>query len=438
MSDPNPQQLSASGRPLPQRWLAIITVIWSGQAVSMITSYAAAFAAVWFITETTGSALMLSIATICAFLPQGLLSPFGGVIADKFNRKKVMIIADLSVGIVSFILGVAILLGHATFELILIMIIARSIAQAFHGPAMMAAMPMLVPEKHLLRINTLDQLLMSGAGILAPAFGILLYTTIGFHSVMFLDFAGAVIAVGGLLLAKIPTTYDADAENQHVIANMVDGWKSLSVHRGLVVLIIGVTLGMVIFSPLSALFPLMTYDHFSGDGYMASIVEAAFGAGMLVGSGVLMIWGGGKRLAGLICLAAVIVGVTTAACGFLSSDMFIGFVVLCVFMAVACAWFNGPLITLIQKRVPEEKMGRALGLTTAAIGLASPLGVALGGVLAEFIGIAPFFVVDGLACLAVGIGFYCFKSVRALDKEEPAPLEPLKIPAKETSSNTKI
>lgn len=61
----------------------------------------------------------------------------------------------------------------------------------------------------------------------------------------------------------------------------------------------------------------MTYQHFGGDGYAASLAEAAFGVGMLVGSGVLIAWGGGKRLAGLIAVAAVIVGAATAACGFL-------------------------------------------------------------------------------------------------------------------------
>ena len=64
-------------------------------------------------------------------------------------------------------------------------------------------MPMLVPDKHLLRINTLDQLLAAVASIGAPAFGIFLYSTLGFSSVMFLDFAGACIAVAGLLLAKV-------------------------------------------------------------------------------------------------------------------------------------------------------------------------------------------------------------------------------------------
>lgn len=412
--------LSAAGRPLPKRWLAIIATIWAGQAVSMVTSYAAGYAAVWYITETTGSAIMLAAATICAYLPQGLLSPFGGVIADKYNRKTVMIVADMSVGVVSLILGIFILLGKASFALIIVMIIVRSIGQAFHGPAMMAAMPLLVPEKHLLRINTLDQLLMSMASIGAPAFGIFLYTVIGFYSVMFLDFLGACVAVLGLALAKIPTIHDETTENQHVFANMHDGWKALSSNRGLMILIIGITLGMMVFGPLGAMFPLMTYDHFGGDGYAASITEAAFGIGMLVGSVVLMGWGGGKRLAGLMAVAAVIVGAATTACGLLSPDMFWWFVVLCAVMAVACAWFNGPLITLVQRNVPEEKMGRALGLTTAAIGLASPLGVAIGGVTAEAIGIAPFFVVDGILCLVLGILIYLPKSVRALDKAASA------------------
>lgn len=411
--------LSAAGRPLAKRWLAVIATIWAGQAVSMITSYAAGYAVVWYVTETTGSAFMLAVASICAYLPQGILSPFGGVIADKYNRKTVMILADLGIGVVSLGLGFAILLGQVSFPLLMILVIVRSIGQAFHGPAMMASMPLLVPEKHLLRINMLDQLLMSVAAIGAPAFGIFLYTTIGFHSVMFLDFFGALAAVAGLALAKIPTVIDKTALDQHVFANLRDGWRALSANRGLVILIVGITIGMVTFAPLGAIFPLMTYDHFSGDGYMASIVEAAFGVGMIIGSVLLMAWGGGKKMARLIAVAAIVVGATTAACGFLTPDMFTGFVVLCALMAVACSWFNGPLITLVQRLVPEEKTGRALGLTTAAMGLASPIGIALGGLLAEAIGVAAFFVVDGLICLVLGLVIYLPKSVRALDQAAP-------------------
>lgn len=429
-SEKGGQTISASGRPLPKRWLAIIAIIWSGQAVSMVTSYAAGFAAVWYVTETTGSAWMLSLLTICAFLPQGLLSPFGGVAADKFNRRSIMMLADLSVGIVSLILGITILMGQASVLLIMIMVIARSVGQAFHGPAMMAAMPMLVPEKHLMRINTLDQMLMSICAVGAPAFGILLYTTLGFHSVMFLDFFGALIAVAALFLVKIPTVRDASSEGQHVLQNLADGWRALSSTRGLMILIFGITLGMIAFGPISALFPLMTLEHFSGDGYMASIVEAVFGIGMIVGSGALMIWGGGKRLAGLIALAAVLTGITVSACGLLTSEMFVPFVVISGIMAVFCSWFNAPMITLVQRNVSEEKMGRALGFTTALIGVASPVGVAVGGAVANVIGVPATFFFDGLIIVVVGIAIYSIKSVRALDK---APIEPTVIKAKSTN-----
>lgn len=413
---PSEGPVSAAGLPLQKNWLSIIAVIWIGQAASMITSYAAGYAVVWYVTESTGSAIMLSIMTIAVMLPVGLISPFGGIVADKHNRKLIMIVADGAVGLISLGAAFLILMGDVSIPLLLVVCIARAIGQAFHSPAMMATMPMLVPDKHLLRINTLDQLLGSVASIGAPAFGIFLYTTLGFSSVMFLDFAGACIAILGLALAKVPTVIDPSAEKQHVLANLKDGWRAVAATRGLVLLLIVVTIGMMIFSPLSAVFPLMTYDYFGGDGYMASITEAAFGVGMLIGSGILIAWGGGKRLALLIAVAAVLTGAATAACGLLPPDGFPGFVGLVAVMAVACSWFNGPTMTLTQRHVPDEKMGGAMGLLNAVMGLASPIGIAIGGVLAEAIDIAPFFLVDGLACLALGLVAYLPRSIRALDE----------------------
>ncbi len=407
--------LNAAGHPLPQHWLAVIGAIWAGQAVSIVTSYAASFAVVWYITESTSSALLLSLASICAYLPIGLISPFGGVLADRHSRKAIMIISDGVVGLISLALGFAILAGSVNIPLLLLFTIARATGQAFHSPAMMATMPHLVPEKHLVRINTLDQTLASAASIGAPVFGIFLYTTLGFHAVMFLDFIGAAAAVAGLALAKIPVTHDETTKNQHVIANLMDGWHAFSSKRGLVILLLGITLAMVVFAPLGALYPLMTLEHFGGDGYMASIAEATWGIGMLVGSGILMAWGGGKKLVRLIIASCVIVGATTATCGFLPSSGFWAFAVLNAIMAMACAWLNGPCLTLVQKNIPEEKLGRAMGFIGALMGLTSPIGIAIGGPLADVIGIAPFFIVDGVTCMVIGALLYLPRSVRALD-----------------------
>lgn len=412
------EELSAAGRPLPKNWLGIIAFIWGGQAVSMITSYAAGYAAIWYVTETTGSALALAAMTVCAYLPTGLISPFAGVVADKHSRKLIMIAADLGVGAVSLALGFVILFGEMSLGLLVVLVVARSVGQAFHSPAMMATMPLLVPDRHLVRINTLDQLLFSAASIGAPAFGILLYTSIGFHSVMFLDFGGACVAVAGLALAKIPAVRDETASEQNVLANMREGYRALAANKGVLMVVGFVIVAMIISAPLAAIFPLMTSVHFGGDGYAASITEAAYGIGMVVGSVILMATGGGKRLALLVAAGMTAAGVVTAACGFLPPSGFWAFAALCVVMAVAESTLNGPLITIAQRHVDAEKMGRVMGLLTALFTLASPVGVALGGALADGIGVAPFFVVDGIALTLLGIAFYLPKPIRALDHEK--------------------
>ena len=106
--------LSAASLPLPKNWL-----IWAGQAASMITSYAAGYAVVWYVTESTGSALMLAAMNIAVMLPVGLISPFGGIVADKHNRKLIMIAADGAVGIISLVAGLLILAGDVSIPLLL-------------------------------------------------------------------------------------------------------------------------------------------------------------------------------------------------------------------------------------------------------------------------------------------------------------------------------
>ena len=169
-----PEETNAAGNPLPRNWISVIAIIWCGQALSIFATVAASFAAMWYITETTSSAIWLSLASMAALLPVALLSPFGGVAADRYNRKHVIILADGSAGIFSFILALVIMSGHLSVPLMLLLLAVRTGGQAFHGPAMSALMPHLVPERHLIRINSMDQTITSLSSIIGPALGILL------------------------------------------------------------------------------------------------------------------------------------------------------------------------------------------------------------------------------------------------------------------------
>ncbi|MDR1237341.1 MAG: MFS transporter [Propionibacteriaceae bacterium] len=416
MSEQATAELAASGSPLPANWLAVIAFIWGGQAMSIITSYAAGYAAIWYITETTGSAMMLSIAAIVSVLPTGLLSPFGGVLADRFNRRTIMLVSDASVGLLSAVLGVIIWLGQTNLPIIMVVLGARAIAQAFHSPAMTAAMPMLVPDKHLLRINSLSQLLWSVAGIGSPVLGIFLYTTMGLEAVMFLDAGGAVLACVGLILVSIPTVRDADMDGKHILANMADGFRAIQRNRGLFTLMGICTVAMIIYLPFGSLFPLMVQQHFHGDGYMAAMSEATFAVAMLIGSLVLMAWGGGRRHVVLVILAGFISGLVGLFSGMLTSDMFWIFLVLTAIWGFVVAFYGGPLMTIIQRNSSNEKMGRVMGLFNAVSLLASPIGLAIAGVVAEGTGIARWYLISGVLLCGISVVGLFFPAVMALDR----------------------
>ncbi|MCL1837740.1 MAG: MFS transporter [Propionibacteriaceae bacterium] len=420
----SPVLVASTGRVLPHDWLRVIALIWGGQSFSIITSYASGYAAIWYVTETTESAMMLSLTTIFAILPIGLLSPFGGVLADRVNRRTIMLISDVSVGVLSAILGVVILLGQTSLTIIMVIVTGRAIAQAFRTPALTSAAPMLVPEKHLLRLNSLNQLIWSVAGIGAPALGIFLYTVIGFQAVMFLDASGAFMAAVCLWFVKIPTAKNLEAAQQNVLANLRDGLMTIYRNAGLFQLMLICTVAMLIFQPVGALFPLMTKEHFGGGGYHASLIEGVFGIALLAGSLVLMAWGGGKRHLVLLLFTGLGFGVTTAASGLLSSDMFWAFAVLCVLMGFVCAFYNGPLTTIIQRHTPEEKLGRVMGLFGSVVSLASPIGLVIAGTAAEVTGIANWFLISGLVMIVVCLCAFLFPAVLALDKRDTAEATP--------------
>jgi DHA3 family macrolide efflux protein-like MFS transporter len=420
VTSPDRQPLSAAGRPLARNWLYTVAVIWGGQAFSIVTSYAAGYAAIWYITEATGSAMWLAIATLASVLPTGLLSPFGGVLADKFNRRTIMLAADGAVGAASAALGLIILLGRPNLGIILAVLAVRGVAQAFHTPAMMAAMPLLAPERHLLRINSLSQMLWSAAGIGAPALGILFYEAIGFHWVMFLDAAGAAVACLGLTLAKIPTVRDQSADGRRVFASLADGFRAIRRRRGLYALMWLSAAAMVVFTPVGSLFPLMIYQHFGGTGYMAALTEGAWGIALLAGSVVLLAWGGGRRHVLLVVGSGAGIGAMIAISGALPAGAFWWFMATTAAMGFAASFYNGPLLTVIQLHSPAEKLGRVTGLFGSAMSLAPPVGLVISGFAAERTGVAAWFLFSGCVMTALSLVPLAMRSVLALDRPAPA------------------
>ena len=189
---------------MQQNWKKTFYTIWTGQAFSQLSSSILQFAIVWYLTDKTKSGMILSLAMLVGYLPQGLLGPFIGVYIDHLNRKMIMAVSDLAIAGVSLFLGVTALGGEPKIWLILLVMLARAIGTAFHNPTLQAITPQLVPKEELTKCAGYTQSLQSVSQILSPALAAVLYSAWDLSAIIFLDVIGAIIAVVFLLICKIP------------------------------------------------------------------------------------------------------------------------------------------------------------------------------------------------------------------------------------------
>ena len=120
---------------------AKFALLWTGQALSILSSMISQYALIWYLTDLTGSPAVLSLATMAALVPQGILSLFTGTFADRFDRRWIMIISDGAIGLVSLMLAAAAFAAPLPVAPILAVAALRSVGGAFHAPASRPSRP---------------------------------------------------------------------------------------------------------------------------------------------------------------------------------------------------------------------------------------------------------------------------------------------------------
>ena len=255
-------------------WKKNFFTIWTGQAFSQFTSSVLQFAIIWYLTDKTESAIVLSAAMFMGFLPQGVLGPFIGVFIDRYQRKTIMIISDLCISLASLVLVVADWTGKLSTGLILLVLLVRSVGTAFHQPCLQAVTPQIVPKDQLTRCAGYSQTLQSVSEIFSPALAAVLYQHWNLGSIIFLDVIGALIAVAALFISHIPPNErPKERQKAHFIDDMKEGFQILKGNRGVLGLVFVSALFTLALMPTSALFPLMSMSYFGGTSTHASIAE---------------------------------------------------------------------------------------------------------------------------------------------------------------------
>ncbi|MBT1181922.1 MFS transporter [Bifidobacterium sp. CP2] len=427
----------ATSDPRERGWVRRASLLLTGQAFSLLGSSVVQFAIWWWIVlqTRTGSAMLL--ATLFGVLPQALVSVFGGPMADRYNRKALIVLPDLVIAAVTVVLSVAFATGWASLSLIFVVLLVRSAGAGIQEPAVQSFIPDVVPEKGLLRINSIFGVIGSANRIAAPAIAAVLVNVAPLWSILLVDVTTAVIGVGFVALIRVPakskatageagTEADATAAPpteplplavlRRTFADLKAGFVYTMRHPYLKGAVLGDALTCLMsVAPMNLTLLLMTREYEGIDlnlGFVnlttasdkLAANELGLSVGMLLG-GALMSAIGPRLLNGAlaqmraIAFGIAMVGITVVGLG-VAPNLLV-YLVIDVLNGVASAVCVGPMRTVMQSESDESMTGRVFGLDTMLSTLGMPLGMLVFAPLADVIPIVWVFVAGGLLTLPV-------------------------------------
>ena len=208
------------------------------------------------------------------------------------------------------------------------------------------------------------------------------------------------------------------AQVRALAAETADGYRVLRGYRGLFALLWCGFVFTLVFSPISALFPLMTLDHFSGTTGDAATAEIVFSVGMIAGSALLTATGGFRNRAYTVCFATALYGFATlvAGCAGPNAGGMQLFFVMSFLMGLSSPFYSGPQTALMQEKVSPEYLGRVFGLYGAIMSWAMPLGLAFSSLFADAVGAPAWFFGAGVAMVILACVTWAIPAIRNVER----------------------
>lgn len=362
-----------------------------GQLISLLGSSIVMFAIIWWITIETESAIILSITSFLSFAPVLILVPFTGVYADRWNKKRIIIISDLLQAI--FTLGLVILFAFGIVNLffILILIVLRGICQAFHHPALIAIVPFMVPQKYFSKINSISFLSVGLLNIIAPVIAAFLMVFLTIGQILWVDIITFSIALIPSIFLKLPFEKSKRKKKSKFRKEFKEGFLTLKEIDGFITLLL-IFAGISFFSaPFYILMPYYIEVTHSGTAFDLALIMALYQVGIVTGSIIVL----KKKKWNKFVLTIIelmyfqLVGVFFLLLPPKGAFWLIGIGPLIVGLVMAI--INSLIITLIQTLIAPRKQGRVMSLIIVISNSVYPLGMILSGFFTDLLGIYFFF-----------------------------------------------
>ncbi|PKN98872.1 MAG: MFS transporter [Chloroflexi bacterium HGW-Chloroflexi-4] len=380
-------------------------MVWAGQAVSLLGSQMSGFALGVWLYQRTGLASNFAFVALCTVLPQMLLSPLVGNFIDRYNRRKLMALADSGSALCTLVMMLLFLSGRIEPWHIFLGTVVSASFGTLQAPAYSALVAGSTEKKHLGHANGLLQFGQSLCQILAPSIAGVLVSIIGIAGVLLIDLATFLLGIAILLFSRLPADppmrHGATTKhNRSFIKDWMDGLRSLRSTPELRSLLGFQTVFTFLWSIFSVMVTPMLLGFTKPDGLGLTLTIAGFG--MLTGSMVMAVWGGPRRrMNGLLvfefisALAFVLMGLRPN----------LALVAVGAFLAhFTLAFVSSLNDTLWQEKSPPETLGKALAMRQMFMRASTLVAYLLvGGLLDQFI--EPLLLPGGALTTSAGMIF---------------------------------
>ena len=393
-------------------------LFFSGQLVSLIGTWMQQVALTWLVYRLTNSPFLLGVVGFVGQMPTFLLGPFAGVLADKANRHRIIIITQTLSMVQASVLAILTLTGNISVLSIIVLSIFLGLVNAFDMPTRQSfLLDMIESREDLPNAIALNSSMFNGARLLGPSIAGLVIAAIGEGLCFLLNALSYVAVIAALFAMKITRRHGSDRKPQRVLEGFTEGFHyafGFSPIRNILLLLALVSMmGM----PYAVLMPVYARDILHGGPHTLGFLMGATGVGALAGALSLA---SRKSVVGLgrwIAVAAGTFGLGLIAFSF-SHTLWLSIILLFVVgagMMVQMASSN----TIIQTIADDDKRGRVMSFYTMSFVGMAPLGSLLAGTLADVIGAPMTLLISGIA---VVLGAMAFANQLSVLRKEVRPI----------------
>lgn len=382
-------------------WKNSIARFLTAQTISLFGSSLVQYAIVWYITLTTSSGKMLTISTLCGFLPQILISLFAGVWIDRYDRKKMIMLSDSAIAVSTLLLAIAFLSGHKSVWFLFAALVVRSAGTGIQTPAVNAMIPQIVPQSHLMRVNGINSTLSSIMMFLAPAASGAILSVASLEATLFIDVLTAVIGVAITATIPIKPYEKRISPGNAGLKEIREGFHYLKENRFIKRLLLFQITILFLVSPSAFLTPLMVSRTFGGEVWRLTASEMTYSLGMVLGGILIASWGGFKKRMNTTMAAGAIYGLIMIGLG--NASVFLVYLLFNTAIGVTSPCYNAPITVTIQEKVSPGMQGRIFSFMQIATSCALPLGMVAFGPLADVMPVQSLLNAAGLMILILSL-----------------------------------